>query len=281
MDWGAQIVDQVNALVTAQGTVLVPLGLKLLAYICVFRLLVMVSHMLLRGALDGAGGWHTSIHFSEVLILLFQVALITLVLNNYFTLSDLPRVFAKDIVATFDRAAIDNFLGYVSGVVSKTPQPNPLQILDIAIYLIILAEMGVLSAAMFVITSFGVVGYGVYVVLGPLFIPLAMTRRFSGWFWNWMQALFAFAAYRVMAAAIGWVYANVFVYFFVHGIGTNYAIANWLALLPVVFMLSIAFVYSMFKIPSLTAQLFSGAGGIGQQYVSAVGGAIRAAAAAL
>lgn len=179
MDWGSQIVDQVNALVTAQGTVLVPVGLKLLAYICLFRLLLMVSHMLLRHALDGAGGWHTSIHFSDIVILLFQVAICTLVLNNWGSLHTLPTDFAGSIVHVFDKASIDNFLGYLSGITQKLEQPNPLAILDVAIYIAILAEMGVLSGVMFVISSFGFIGWGVMVVLGPLAIPLSITRRFS------------------------------------------------------------------------------------------------------
>src|SRR5579875_1345491 len=283
MDWGSILVDQVNALITAQGTVLVPVGLKILAYICVVKLLLMLARMLLRHSVDGAfaGGWHTSMHFSDVLVFLFQVALVTLVLNNWGSLHTIPTDFAKSIVQTFDKTSIDNFLGYVSGVVTKTQQPNPWQVLDIAIYMIVLIEMGLLSAAMFVISSFGFVGWGLFVVLGPLFIPLSITRNFGSWFWNWLQMGVCFAAYRVMAAAIGWVYANVLIYFFVHGIGTDYSIANWLALLPVVVMLSFAFVYSMFKIPSMVGILFSGAGAIGQQYASAVGSAVRAAAAAL
>ena len=64
-------------------------------------------------------------------------------------------------------------------------------------------------------------------------------------------------------------------------VGSDYSIANWIALLPVVLMLTIAFLYSMFKIPALTAALFSGAGSIGQSYISAAAGALRAAAAGL
>lgn len=281
MDWGSLIVDQVNALVTAQGGVLIPVGLKLLAYICLFRLLLMIAPMLLRVLDDTHGGWHTSIHFSDILILLFQVAICTLVLNNWGSLHTLPTDFAKTIVGVFDKAAIDNFLGYVSGIVQKLEQPNPLAILDVAIYLAVLAEMGVLSAVMFVISSFGFVGWGVMVVLGPLAIPLAITRRFSPWFWNWLQLAMSFAMYRVMAAAIGWVWANVFINFFVHGVGTDYSIANWIALLPTLLMLSLGFAFSMFAIPWMTSSLFGGAGAIGQSYVSALGSAVRAAVAAI
>ncbi|MBV9082691.1 MAG: hypothetical protein JOZ62_08455 [Acidobacteriaceae bacterium] len=108
-----------------------------------------------------------------------------------------------------------------------------------------------------------------------------MTKHFYSWFWNWLQGLFSFAMYRVMATVIGWVWANLYIYFFIHGVGDDFSIANWLALLPIVLMLTVAFVYSMFQIPRLTSALFAGAGSIGQSYVSAVGGGIRAALGAL
>jgi len=290
IDWSGQIVDQVNNLITANGGVLVPAGLLLLAWIAVFKLLLMITPMLLR-RLDflGHSGWHVSVHFSDIFILLFQVMLCSVALSHYMvpvagsalSLHQIPTAIAKSITGTFDTTTMDTFLGYVGATVKNLAQPNPLMLLDVVIYVTILSVMGLLAAAMFVISSFGLVGVGVYTVLGPVFIPLALTKHFYGWFWNWLQGLFAFAMYRVMAAAIGWVWSNVYIYFFIHGVGTDYSIANWIVLLPVVIMLTLAFLYSMFKIPAMTSALFSGAGSIGQSYVSAAGSAVRAAVALL
>lgn len=279
MDWGNLIYEQAMGLVTAQATVLVPIGLKILGYVCLFRLLLMVSHMLLRHALDGAGGWHTSIHFSDVLILLFQVAMVTLVLNNYQALTALPNALVRSVVQTFDQNVVDQFLGLVSDTVAHVQQPNPWQILDVIVYIYVLVEMGLMSAIMFVVTSFAFVGYGVFIVIGPIFIPLAVTRRFSSWFWRWLEVLAGFLMYRVVAAAVAFVWGNMFIQFFSHGVGQDFSIANWIALLPVVLMLTLAFWYAMFKIPAMAALLFSGAGAIGQSYVNAAGSVIRAAAA--
>ncbi|HET6206860.1 MAG TPA: type IV secretion system protein [Terracidiphilus sp.] len=288
IDWGSQIVDQVNALITANGGVLVHDGLLLLAWIGVFKLLLLVIPMLLRRLDLFHGNWHTTVHFSEIFLLLFQIALAAFALNHWMvplagglSLHQVPTALARGLTNTFDTATIDQFVGYLRDTVTKLSQPNPWQVLDIAIYLYILIEMGVLAAAMFVVSSFGFIGVFQYTVLGPLFIPLALTKHFYSWFWRWLEGLFAFSMYRVMAAAIGWVWSNLFIYFFVHGVGTDYSLTNWLALLPVVFMLAVGFVYSMFKIPALTAALFSGAGSIGQSYVSAVSSGVRTAIAAI
>lgn len=289
INWLGLLVDQVNDLITSSGGVLVHYGLVLLAWIALFKLLMLVIPMLLRRLdLLGHSGWHISIHFSDILILLFQVALCSVALNHWMTpfagglsLHQVPTAFAKSLTTEFNNATFDEFIRYVSATVTNLEQPGPMQILDIFIYLGVLIDMGVLSAVMFVIASFGFVGVGLYTVLGPLFIPLALTKHFYSWFWRWLEGLFAFAMYRVMAAAIGWVWANLYIYFFVHGVGPDDSIANWLALCPVVVMLTVAFVYSMFKIPALTSALFSGGGSIGQSYVSALGSGLRAAVAAL
>lgn len=289
INWLGLLVDQVNDLITSSGGVLVHYGLVLLAWIAILKLLMLVIPMLLRRLdLLGHSGWHISIHFSDIFVLLFQVAVCSVALNHWMTpfagglsLHQVPTAFAKSLTTEFDNATFDQFIRYVSTTVTNLEQPGPLQMLDIFIYLGVLIDMGILSAVMFVIASFGFVGVGLYTVLGPLFIPLALTKHFYSWFWNWLQGLFAFSMYRVMAAVIGWVWANIYIYFFIHGVGQDYSIANWLALCPVVVMLTVAFVYSMFKIPALTSALFSGGGSIGQSYLSAVGGGIRAALAAL
>lgn len=282
MDWGNLLVDQVKTLITAQGTVLVPAGLILLTIICVSKLALMVARNMLTTAVDGmfSGGWHVAPHMSEVLIILLQLTLVTAVLNNYFVLSSLPMEGAKAIVGVFDQATIDNFLGYVSGAVQKMQKPNPIAILDIVVYLVILIDMGIISALMFLVTSLGFCFYGVFVVLGPLFIPCAMTRTFNFAFWGWLKGLLAFASYRVLAAAIGWVWSNMYIYFFVHGVGTDYSIGNWIALLPVMVTLTLGFAACMLAIPIISGMLFSGAGSVGQSYFSGAASAIRAAAAA-
>jgi type IV secretion system protein VirB6 len=195
------------------------------------------------------------------------------------SLHQVPTILAHNLVTEFDTATINSFAAYIADTVKHLDKPNPIQLLDIFVYLGILLDMGTLAACMFVITSFGFVGTGLMTVLGPLFIPLALTKRFYSWFWNWLQALVAFAMYRVMATVVGWVWANVYIYFFVHGVGTDYSIANWIALLPIVLMLTVAFLYTMFKIPAITASLLNSAGAIGQGYIDAGTRLLRAAIA--
>lgn len=283
-DWMNLLVDQVNALITANGGVLVHEGLVLTAYICVLKLLFMVGHWLWR-AVDFAPLYHPI--FAEVVIFLFQVSFVVFVLNHWvvpvpgsaLSFHQWPTEIARQLTNTFDHAAVNQFLGYVQNTILNTHQPHAWEWVDNVIYMGILLNMSVIAAVMFVMTSYSFIGIGLCTVLGPLFIPWVLTKHCYAWFWTWLQSFIAFSMYRVVAAAIGWIWAQMYIYFFVHGVGTDYSIANWIALLPVVMMMNFGFIFSMFMIPRITSDWFHGAGSIGQSYVSAAGGAMRAALA--
>ncbi|HEY7306353.1 MAG TPA: hypothetical protein VH601_19670 [Bryobacteraceae bacterium] len=176
IDWGSQIVDQVNALITANGGVLVHDGLLLLAWIAVFKLLLMVIPMLLRRLDLFYGNWHTTVHFSEISLLLFQIALAAFALNHWMAplagglrLHQVPAALAKGLNEHLryghDRSACRLHPGY-------RDEAEPAESVagsghrDLSLHHILI-EIGVLAAAMFVISSFGFIGVGLYTVLGP------------------------------------------------------------------------------------------------------------------
>jgi hypothetical protein len=286
IDWAGQIVNSVNTLVTSNGGILVHDGLWLLTVIGVAKLLLLIIPALLR-KLDMFH--HMHFNFSEILILLFQISLCSIAIHHWvvplaggLSLHQIPTTIAQSLVTEFDTAQMAQLNTYVQNTLANLVKPaSPLAFLDIAIYIMILGWMSLISLGMFLVTGFGFVGIGLFTVIGPLFIPLALTKHFYSWFWNWLQTLVAFSMYRVMATVVGWVWSQVYIYFFVNGVGSDYSIAHWIVLLPVVAMLTVTFLFSMLSIPVLTAILFSGAGSIGQNYVNAGMSIVRTAAAAI
>jgi hypothetical protein len=284
IDWGGQIVTAVNTLVTSKGDILVHDGLWLLTVIGVAKLLLLIIPALLR-RMDMFH--HMHFNFSEIFILLFQIALCSVALHHYSTpfpgtslsLHQIPTAVAQSLVTEFDTATMDTMNNYIQTTLADLSKPSPLALLDCIVYITIVGMMGLVAAGLFLITSFGFAGIGLFVVIGPLFIPLALTKHFYSWFWNWLQGLVAFSAYRVMSTVLGWVWSQVYIYFFVNGVGSDYSIGHWIVLLPVVLMLTVAFLFTMFSIPKITAMLFSGAGSIGQDFVSSGMTVVRAAAA--
>ena len=288
-DWGNLIVQQVQTLVTASGGVFVGDGQKILAFIGGGLIL----WEFIKWGLGRFGFYHhTHFPFPEVAMLFLKMAFLSWLLYHYvipfsgtsISFHQLPMVVSKHMVLQLQTSTMDTFMAYIQNSTQIVTKPvNPLALMDNLIYINIILITGLLGGVTFFITGFGFVGTGIYTVLGPYFIPLWMFRggHAYSWAWNWFQGLIAFAFYRVMSDVIGFVLANVWIYFFVHGVGTDYSIGHWIVLLPVVYMLTIFFLAAMLLVPLLTASLFSGAGAIGQAAVLAVGGAVRSSLGAV
>jgi hypothetical protein len=278
IDWGQQVLNSVNNLVTSSGGVFVHYGLVMVAWAGFFKMMWIV----IEANLDFLGNWgshHIHVPIRELVLTAFQMWLCTQLLNYWmvplaggFSIHQLPMYITDRLVNGLQQGQIDQFQQYVSNVGANIQQPSPLAIVDVIIYLAILFLMGVLSAVTFILTSFGYVGEAIMVVLAPLFFWCTFFKTVFSWFWNIVQSMFSFAAYRLVATVILYILADVLVFFFVHGIGVDpvtgaggdYSIGNWLAVLPIVVMLTALFIFALFMIPLICASIFNGAGALGQ-----------------
>lgn len=281
-DWGKKVVDTANDLITAKAGVLVHDGLLELGFIGTALILFALIRWA-RQIIESANSWHTPLHFTDVLVTLGQIWLAAFALNHYMvpvpgtsmSIHQIPMQISEHVVNVLDRSTIDAFHAYIKTSIEKTQVPDAWDLFGIVVYWLVLGVLMLMQLVLFVTTSFGYVGNAIFVLIGPLFIPLALTKHFSSWFWSWVEGMFAFASYRAMATIIGYLCSNVLIQFFVAGVGNDYSIAHWIVMLPVVAMLTALFVLSMFLVPLLCAQLFRGAGAIGQASVVAMGAAVR------
>jgi hypothetical protein len=109
-------------------------------------------------------------------------------------------------------------------------------------------------AVLWIVMSWGYVGQGVCILIGPLFIPFALFEPLQWMFWNWLRTFLYFSFYPVISAAVTHVYATFLINFMVSGETT---IAAMVGLLPFLLVC----VYGLLKVPGLVGQLFSFGGG--------------------
>ena len=83
--------------------------------------------------------------------------------------------------------------------IDGTTPPSAIDMSGIIIYFGVLVLMSLLDLAMFAINAFGFVGYAIFALFGPLFIPLLLTRNFAGKFWVWLDGLITFGMYQAVA----------------------------------------------------------------------------------
>jgi hypothetical protein len=278
VDWGNAVFTSVNNLVDQDGSLFVHVGIGAVAAAGFLKLMWGLVSDRLAGLGLIAGG-HVHFDIDSVVKTLFQVWVLTQILNYWsvplpgsaHSIHQIPMYLSDQLVSGLAASKANQFMAYVKQVATQMDHPNPLALLDVAIYIFILANMGILSLATFLLTSFSYIGEAVFVVLTPLFLWCTFFHTVFAWCWNCVQNMFSFAAYKVVGGVIIYVLSDVMVNFFVNGVGNDYTIAHWIVLLPVVVLFTGLFVFSVFMVPLLCASIFNGAGAIGQAVTVAAG----------
>lgn len=277
-DWGKAVFDSVNNLVDQDGSVFVHVGIGAVAAAGFLKLMWgLVSDQLQRLGLVAGG--HVHFDLDSIVKTLFQVWVLTQVLTYWTTpmpgmahsIHQIPMYLSDQLVSGLAASQADKFMTYVKQVSTQMDHPNPLAILDVVIYVLILVIMGILALATFILTAFSYVGEVIFVVITPLFAWCTFFHTVFSWFWNCVQNMFSFAAYKVVGAIVIYVLSDVMVNFFVNGVGSDYSIAHWIVMLPVLVMLVGLFVFALLMVPLLCASIFNGAGAIGQAVTMAAG----------
>jgi hypothetical protein len=149
---------------------------------------------------------------------------------------------------------------YENAVVEQAISKRIFDIIAILHFILIVATIILLEAAVFFVIAFGYIAAAIAVLLGPVFIPFFIVPKMEWLFWGWFKAFLQYSFYPVVANAYLYVFGSMLVHL-VDSQPPPYdgpAIAPLFA--PLLFLL-IAFVYGAVKIPSLVSSLFSGSSG--------------------
>ena len=109
-----------------------------------------------------------------------------------------------------------------------------------------------------------------FTLFGPLMIPLFITRNFKGKFWAWVDGLLVFSMFRAVAAAVSFIYLNVFIGFFDNTVNGDYSLGHWLALIPTLILLNGGLLWAMFQVPRITGMIFGGVASHAQAFTDTV-----------
>jgi hypothetical protein len=125
-----------------------------------------------------------------------------------------------------------------------------------AVYVALAIAQGVA----FAVIAYGLVATAVCVLVGPIFIPFLIVPKLDWLFWGWFKAFLGFAFYQVVAAAFLFIFAKVLLGLF--AVIGPLSISNAYMILPALIVTLAVCVYGLFKIPDLTAAIFSGRTGV-------------------
>jgi hypothetical protein len=118
--------------------------------------------------------------------------------------------------------------------------------------------LSILAALIGVIIAYGAIGATVIGILGPLFIPWMVFDKTEFLFWGWLKAFIGFEFYKVVAAATMSVMSHLLISYLTSGAANVNDPQRLAAVMPGLLMLCFVAGFILFKIPTMTASLFSG-----------------------
>src|ERR1039458_6708286 len=142
----------------------------------------------------------------------------------------------------------------------------------------------ILECAFTWVIAYGAIATTVVGLFGPLFIPFLLVPKLEWLFWGWFRAYLGFAFYKVVAAAVASVVASVLVNYLSPGsqfYQQMQAPTQLWAALPIVAVVLVTCIFAIFKVPAITASIFSGTVGSDANVMGAATSAATAVASAL
>ena len=116
----------------------------------------------------------------------------------------------------------------------------------------------ILSGLIAVIIAYGAIGATVVGILGPVFIPWMVFDKTDFLFWGWLKAFLGFEFYKVVAAATLSIVSHLLISYLTSGAMNIASPQSLITLMPALLMLCFIACFVLFKIPTMTASLFSG-----------------------
>lgn len=281
LDFSSGITTTIDSLVMSNTPAFVADARMFLHVIAVLMLLLKGYRWMYRPY----GMWHTSVDIGEVVFFLAKLVCCLLLLHFYInplpgTSIRFPQLFtstAYSIQKAIDLSVLNIFAAKSNELTANLFAPTPLNLLEVWVYVFVLVMMMITQGVLFSVTILSFIATGIGSLLGPFFIPLLLIPSLAGKFWRWVDFMLVYSFYRVISAAFVYVWVKVMVDFFENSLAGNYSYSHIVAMLVPFTLLQLAFVWSMFRIPTIAHELLGGGGGFGTSLGNAASGWFSAA----
>jgi len=279
----ASLRDTIFSVLTQHGTPFQQLGLN------IFRTVTIV--MIVIAGIRIAFSDHHSLHKLRNLagLILIVWIMMTLysrpspLLGGYSFSEVIPRTAfgMADLVGTTTQQQMLAKLNAISNGISDMGEFSLLHARDFLIYVIITLLIAVLELAMFIVVGFGYLALGAVLVIGPVLIPFMIVPKLDFLFWSWLKSLIKYSFYPVVGNIILLGISQIMLSvlnttLLEQGVTAGRVIVS-VTQIPILAVVFLAGIYSIFKIPGLVGDIFSGAANAGSGVQQAVSGAVTAA----
>ena len=163
--------------------------------------------------------------------------------------------------SVLEARSFDNVYQHLDELSNHFLQPDAWSILANLIYWTVLVLIAVAKALSLAVISFGLIASAVCALVGPIFVPFFIVPKLDFLFWGWLKAFIQYSFIPVIAIAFLMIFEQ-FVFRYVTTLPPTITTAEYgvygLQAVAVILTFSIG----MLLVPSLTASIFSGQGGL-------------------
>ena len=262
-NWAFQAISD---LLNANTAVFVSMGQNL------FRALatIMLAWFGIKTALSSGDHWG-GIHMSQFASLVLNISFGFAMINYYATpipgigtdFHHLVTDQAQSLSNTLSQNMLDTVVNRISAFEGTVESPGTtMQVAVYFDYWTIILLLAIAQAVAMVVIAFGIIAMAVCVLLGPVFIPFFIVPQLDWLFWGWFKCFIQYSFYQVVAAAVVYIIGNILTSFLTFYNGQPMTIDRQGALIAPLFIVTIASVYVLLKVPVLTSHIFSGAAGL-------------------
>ncbi len=200
----------------------------------------------------------------------------TPVLAGYSVHAVIPTI-AYDLAGKINITALNTMTGAVDQILTNTPMPNALRILEVALYFEFTGLLVIASGILFCLTLLGFVAIGLGTLIGPLTVPFILIPRFDWLFYNWVSFTIKYSFYQVLANALVFIWASSFNFVISNVFNSQFTLANGAREILGLALLTGGMIASIWYVTHWAGDLFTGSSTAGTSLSGAVRGVVTKA----
>jgi hypothetical protein len=218
----------------------------------------------------GAGEFYSGMQFAKFASLVLMISFGFGMINYYD--SPIPGIGtdfhhlitdeAQSLSTTISNDMLDTMTNRISAFEGTVETPG--LTLEMNVYLdywTIMLLLALAQAVAMIVVAFGIIATAVCVLVGPIFIPFFIVPQLDWLFWGWFKCFIQYTFYQVIAAAVVYIIGNALTAFMNLYNGRPIPESQQAALIAPLFIVIVASVYALIKVPMLTSHIFSGSAG--------------------
>ena len=274
LNFEGSVTAGVTDLVSTVAPSIMPFGWSILAIFGVYALL----QTLIQGTMRSMSSSHynplaTTVAYVSVL---FRIAIAVAMMSSYmvsipgvpFNFHQMFPYLANALSSAITTDLLKQVLTDFNNAIHYLPTAGMFEVLPALLTLAVLFLIALAEVAMTIITAGSYAIVGLLTLCGPLMIPFYVLPGHDKRFWTWFDNMLAYSMYVFIATGFIFIFCHPYLDFFANL--HSYTVGQWLVSVPYLMLITLVFLWTMFRVPEITHIIFGGIGGVAQGFANSI-----------